>query len=232
MSEDEKSLDFTGIGKLAKAVPAASWNRIVKTVCDTFSQLISPITATTYGLGKLIEGKFELMVDAQKVLAADAVYSAKQKVEKSNKKPEGSPKASVLVRAIESASNETNENIREIWSNLIANEIVDNNVHPDFPRILERLSAMDAATLAEIGEKSKKDLVKRAVRAFVFHFNIAGLSLSAFVADKYNFSTLHLRKLDLIRSDAGQWFLTLIGEEFLKAVSDPTFEGEDAEQSD
>ena len=42
MSEDDKSLDLTGIGKFAKAVPAASWDRLVKTACDTFSQLIEP----------------------------------------------------------------------------------------------------------------------------------------------------------------------------------------------
>lgn len=229
MSEDDKSLDLTGIGKFAKAVPAASWNRLVKTACDTFSQLIEPITATTYGLGKLIQAKFEGMVDAQKVLAADAVYRAKQKVEKSTKKPIGNPKAIVLVKSIESASNESDENVREIWANLIANEIVNNNVHPEFPRILERLSAMDAATLAEIGEKTKKDSVKRAVRAFVFHLSIAGVSFSAFVADEYDFSTEHLKNLGLIKRDSGQWFLTLIGEEFLKAVSDPTFEKVDAE---
>jgi hypothetical protein len=72
MSNDEKSLDLTGVGKLAKAIPPSSWNKIVKTACDTFTSIIAPITATTTGLGRLIQAKFDGMVDAQKVLAADA----------------------------------------------------------------------------------------------------------------------------------------------------------------
>jgi hypothetical protein len=78
MNEEDKSLDFTGIGKVAKAIPAKSWNILVTTACDTFSQLIAPITATTYGLGRLIQAKFNGMTDVQKVLAADAVNRAKR----------------------------------------------------------------------------------------------------------------------------------------------------------
>ena len=172
MSDDDKSLDVTGIGKLAKAIPASSWNRLVKTACDTFSELISPITATTYGLGQLIQAKFDGMVDAQKVLAADAVARARKKVEKSGKQPKGSPKAVILVKAVENASNESDGNLRDIWANLIANELLSNDVHPEFPRILERLSTSDAAVLAEIGEATGKNSVKKAGKAALYHFEI------------------------------------------------------------
>lgn len=77
MSDDEKSLDLVGIGKLAKTTPPESWNRIVKTACGTFSLLATPITASTEGTDRLIRAKFDHMVDIQKVLAADTLRRAK-----------------------------------------------------------------------------------------------------------------------------------------------------------
>jgi len=127
------------MGKLAKAIPAPAWNKLVKTACDTFTQLLSPITSATTGLGRLIQAKFDGMVDAQKVLAADAVKKATEKVANTGKKPKGNPKSLVLIRAIENASNETDPNLRKIWSNLMANEIIDNQVHPEFPKLLARI---------------------------------------------------------------------------------------------
>ena len=232
MGEEDTSLDLTGVGKLAKAIPEKSWNRLVKTTCNTFSQLISPITATTAGLGKLIEAKFDRMADIQKVFAADAVRRAKEKIEKVGRSPERPPKAVVLIRAIENASNETDDNLREVWSNLIANEILDGQVHPEFPQILVRMSSNDAVTLAEIAESSSKDSVKRATRAAVFGLTIMGLSFSALVEEDTDFSREHLRDLHLIRQSSGQWRLTLTGEELLKAVADPTFDYIEAEPKD
>ncbi len=230
MGDDDKSLDITGMGKLAKAIPASSWNRLVKTACDTFSNLLSPITAATTGLGRLIHAKFDGMVDAQKILAADSVRRAKGKVENSGRKPKGNPKSVILIKAIESASNETDNNLRDIWANLIANEILDNQVHPEFPKTLERLSSNDAVTLADIAEESRKDSVKKATRAVIYGLNIMGVSFSALVEEDSDFSREHLRNLNIITKSSGQWRLTLFGEEFLKAVADPAFEFVQAEQ--
>ena len=229
-SDEDKSLDLTGMGKLAKAIPASSWNKLVKTACDTFTQLLAPITAATTGRGRLIQAKFDGMVDAQKVLAADAVKKATKKVANTGRKPKGNPKSLILIQAIDNASNETDVNLREIWSNLMANEILDNQVHPEFPRLLERLSSNDAVTLAEIAEESRKDSVKRATRAIVYGLKIMGVSFSALVEEASDFSREHLRNLNLIKKTSGQWRLTLFGEEFLKAVADPAFEYIQAEQ--
>ena len=224
MSDEDKSLDLTGIGKLAKAIPASSWNKLVKTACDTFTQFLSPITSATTGLGRLIQAKFDGMVDVQKVLAADAVKKATEKVTNTGKKPKGNPKSLIMIRAIENASNETDPNLREIWSNLMANEIIDNQVHPEFPKLLERLSSNDAVTLAEIADESKKDSVKKATRSIVYGLQIMGISFSALVEEATDFSREYLQNLSLIKKTSGQWRLTFFGEEFLKAVADPAFE--------
>ena len=230
----EAEIRAVALGKqkcpVLKILPASSWDRLVKTACDTFSQLVFPITASTSGLGRLIQAKFDGMVDAQKVLAADVVRSAKEKLERTGRSSKGRPKAIVLVKAIETASNETDDNVREIWANLIANEILDNQVHPEFPRILERMSSNDAITLAEIAESSRKDSVKKATRVFAYGLEIMGIRFSALVEEATNFSREHLRNLNLIEKNSGQWRLTLTGEEFLKAVADPTFEYAKAEQ--
>lgn len=231
MSSDDSSLDLTGMGKLAKSIPASSWNRLVKTACDTFTDLLSPITATTTGLGHLIQAKFDEMVDAQKVLAADSVRRAKGKVENTGRKPKGNPKSVIIVKVIENASNEADNNLRDIWANLLANEILDNQVHPEFPRILERLSSNDAATLAEIANKgSRKDSVKRATRSVLYGLEIMGVSFSALLEEDTDFNKEHLKNLNLITKSSGQWRLTLFGEEFLKAVADPAFEYLQTEQ--
>lgn len=232
MSDEDTSLDLTGVGKLAKAIPEKSWNRLVKTACDTFSQLVSPITATTFGLGKLIQARFDRMVDVQKVLAADAVRRAKEKIEKTGRLVKSQPKAVVLIRAIENASTETDDNLREIWSNLIANEILDNQVHPEFPRILERMSSNDAVTLAEIAESCRKISVKRATRAAISSLGIMGITFASLLDEHTDFCREHLRELHLIRKSSGQWLLTLTGEELLKSVADPTYEYIEVEQED
>ncbi len=224
MSNEDKSLDLTGMGKLAKAIPASSWNKLVKTACDTFKELFAPLTATTIGLGRLIQAKFDGMVDAQKVLAADTVRRAREKVEKAGRQPKGNPKAIILIKAIDNSSNETDVNLREIWANLIANEILDNGVHPDFPRILERMSSYEAVTLTEIADDGRKDSVIKATRAIIYSLKIMGLSFSNLVEDEIDFNREHLSNLNLIRKRSGQWRLTLFGEEFLKAVADPSFE--------
>jgi hypothetical protein len=223
MTEEDKSLDLAGIGKLGKAIPDAAWLKLVNTACDTFSTIIAPITSTTMGLGKLIEAKFDGMIDAQKVLAADAVQRANQKIKKSNKIPKGKIKSTVIISAIEKSSIETDDNIRDLWANLIANEILEGDVHPEFPRLVERLSSNDAIVLLEIAEKSQKEKIKLAVLAVTLSLNILGASLSALLEDESDFNREHLRNLHLIQKSEGIWKLTLFGEEFLKSVSDPSF---------
>jgi hypothetical protein len=100
---------------------------------------------------------------------------------------------------------------------------LDGDVHPEFPRLVERLSSNDAIVLLEIAEKSQKEKIKLAVRAVTVSLNILGVSLSALLEDESDFNREHLRNLHLIQKLEGTWKLTLFGEEFLKSVSDPSF---------
>jgi hypothetical protein len=218
MDDLDPGIDLAGLGKVAKAIPAKSWNKLVDTACKTFTDVLAPVTASSVGVGKLIEVKFVCMSEIQKIYAAEAMEKARKKISSTGHNEKGNPKATVLLKAVENASIESDDNLREIWANLIANEIINNSVHPDFPNILERLSSRDAITLAEIAEKNSRDKIKRAAKAFVYEIIIrTGISTE----EETEFSHVQLKRLDLVTQESGQWKLTITGREFLMAVTDP-----------
>lgn len=224
MSDSDQSLDLVGLGKLASAIPDPAWQKLVDTACDTFSAIVLPITATTEGLGRLIEARFNRLTDVEKVFAADTVQKAQKKAANSSNKIQGKVKSTVMISAIEKAAVETDETIRDIWANLIANELLGKDVHPEFPLILERLSSNDALVLVEIAEGSQKDKMKQIVKAVASNLNVIGLSFASLVQEETDFYREHLKNLSLIRNSEGTWRLTLIGEKFLESVSDPSVE--------
>lgn len=223
MADDSGGADLAGIGEVAKAIPKAGWKKAIDTACDTFSDLIAPITKTTAGLGGLIQAKFDSMIDVQKVFAADAVQRARLKTQGLDHSRNPRPSARVLVKAIEEASVESDENLRDIWANLIANEISGVQVHPEFPNILSRLSAADALVLAEIAEKNEKKTMKAYARALTSSISVFGVSVTAVVGEGSDAHHEYLERLALIEKRDGFWGLTHFGENFVTAVTDPTF---------
>ena len=219
MSEDKS--DLTGISEIAKAIPDKSWNRMVKTACTTFENLLSPITQTTGGLGRLIKAKFDNLVDGEKVLVTETFSKANEKVEKSGKEPGATQNLNVIIRVIEESSRQTDQKIRDLWSNLLANEIIDGTVHPEVVSILSRLSSSDAKVLAEIDNMNvgKKEIRHLALEAFASAF-----SVNIFIQKekpKETFSEKLLESLNLIKRIDNYWELTAIGIGFIESVSEP-----------
>lgn len=101
MSDSDQSLDLAGLGKLASAIPDPAWQKLVDTACNTFSAIVLPLTATTEGLGRLVEAKFDRLTDIEKVFAADAVQKAQAKVANSLNQVQGKVKSTVIIPAIE-----------------------------------------------------------------------------------------------------------------------------------
>lgn len=221
---EENSLDLIGVGKLAKAIPAKSWSQIVDTACLTFREVFAPITSTTSGLGRLIDAKFDRLVDAEKVLVAKAMANAAKKAGGKKRTHNRLPKASILIGSIERTAIETDGVLRELWSNLIAQELIDGSVHPEFLSILSRLSAADAHVLAKIAENEKDPNFKTKKIAARFKVSLVGIVISGadIFREETTFSTEHLSNLGLIGSENGIWSLTLTGKAFISAVSDPT----------
>ena len=220
---DEGGLDIVGAGKLAKAIPQKAWVQLVDTACTTFKAALAPLTATTSGIGRLIEAKFDRLVDAEKLLAAQMMSRATEKVIESKRTPKGTAKASIVIAAIEASASETDAVLRELWSNLVAQEITEGSVHPEFPKILSRLSASDAKLLAEIAEreKDKSATLKRALKRFSASISVFGASIELLDPENSaSFAHEHLAALHLIRSAQGSASLTLTGKAFIESVSD------------
>lgn len=215
---DETSLDIAGIGRLAKAIPAKAWTQIVDTACTTFRQVVAPITALTSGVGRLIDAKFDALAEAPKVLAAETFTRASEKVRISRKPLASGVNAKILIDVIDNSSTETDPLLRELWANLLAEEFVSGEVHPEFPKILVRLSAKDAQTLARIAQQSssKEVLAKLRINSLLASFSLFGVELQ--FKQGGSFVHEHLQNLDLIKRDGGAWALTLTGAEFLRTV--------------
>lgn len=230
MSEKEtshSSLDVTGIGKAMQSIPPSSWEKIVETACTTFEKIVSPLTETTHGVGRLIQAKFDRLIDAQKVLAVEVIETATHKAKLSTHtvKP---PKPQILLQVIENSANETDETLRDLWSNLLAQEMTTQEIHPEVGRILSRLSSQDAQLLAQIAEEPTNffaaftKAIFKGIRVKPLFPMIIG------DGDRMTFNQAHLRNLNLIDQYDRVWELTAFGEGFIKAVSDPSLTQNDA----
>ena len=220
---DDGGLDLVGAGKLAKAIPAKAWVQLVDTACTTFKAALAPLTATTSGIGRLVEAKFDRLIDAEKILAAETMKRATEKMSNSKHTPSGTAKANIVIAVVESSANETEPILRELWANLLAQELVSGTVHPEIPKVLARLSSSDAQLLAQIAERGsdKSVILKRALKQFTASISILGLAVDlASLDDANSFAHEHLGNLHLIRRDQGVWGLTRTGEAFIEAVTD------------
>ena len=235
-------LDIVGAGKLAEAIPAESWNQVVNTACDTFKSLLAPLTSVTSGTGRLISARFDRLVDGEKLLATQMLESASKKASDSTSKSDKAPRTSMIIKVIEASSTETDETLQELWSNLLANELVDNSIHPEFIQILSRLSSTDAYRLIELAERS--DPPKKVTLSFkIFGFEI---NLRDIVEEPTDFTNIHLSNLGLIERPTVEviengiikyrsevyWSLTIVGKAFISAVTNPAIESIEVDKKD
>ena len=94
-------------------------------------------------------------------------------------------------------------------------------MHPEFTKILNRLTSTDAQILAKVAEKGGKPVLMRAARYLLTNLSIAGVTLGYLIPDDSDFTHAHLENLKLIKLGTAGWSLTPIGEAFIRAVSDP-----------
>ena len=153
-NKDNNSLDITGFGKIAKAIPEQVYNRSAKTLLRTFEKLTAPITETTSGFGRYLRQKFDNMVEAEKAIATYTVEKAIIKAESKAKKtgrlvrPPLHPKS--FVKAVEESSKETDPLLHEMWANLLASQLIDDQSHPHFVEILPHFSPTEAHILVSL----------------------------------------------------------------------------------
>lgn len=231
---ENRSLDVAGIGKFAEAIPDEAWNQIVETACATFKEVVAPITATTGGLGRLITAKFDLLTDPEKLLASQTIQRANEKASNSKRKRKTSPNPTTICKVIEASSSETDATLNELWTNLLANEMVDNSCHPEFIRVLSRLSSTDAHRLIELAQRSSPPKMDK------WNLRVFGVEIRGQVdrQEPLTFTNTHLSNLGLIerpeisKKEGGKtvnkiadyYVLSVFGKAFMEAISNPSHE--------
>lgn len=203
------------IESVAKALPKEAWNQLTKSACSTFEKIIYPLTATTAGIGKLIQTRFEKLNVQQQIIAAKCIQETKEKIENIKPKEHVAIKPLVVYEALESTDQQTDETIRSLWSNLLAKEFTEGSVHPEIAKLLSQITSQDAILLLEIAEKDTGPIPVMVLKALASKITL-GLT-----NEKRSFNHVHLKKLGLIQELEFVWCLTTTGREFMRCVSDP-----------
>lgn len=145
MSNDEKSTQNNLVVEVANAIPAEAWLKLVECAAELVRQLFSPITATTVGVGKLIESRFESWSQPEIALAGQTVQRANEIVNHKQINFNTKPNPKIVLDILEESRVETDPDLRELWASLLATELSENmSVHPEIPVTLKRMSASDA----------------------------------------------------------------------------------------
>ncbi|MFH0781544.1 MAG: Abi-alpha family protein [Pseudomonadota bacterium] len=199
---------------VAKALPKEAWNKLAETTCNTFEKLIYPLTATTEGIGKLIQTKFESLNVQQQIIAAKCLEETSAKIKYKQPEEHVAIKPLVIYEALENTDQQTDNTIRSLWSNLLAREFTEGSIHPEIAKILSKITSQDALLLLKIAEKDAGPISVMVLKAFASKITLGLLN------EKRSFNHVHLENLDLIQEIELVWRLTTTGREFMRCVSD------------
>jgi len=200
---------------IASTVPKEAWNQVAITACITFEKLIYPLTATTEGIGRLIQIHFDRLNDVQKIIAAKCLQETNDKMKSNELIDNIIIKPAVIYEALESTDQQTDETMRSLWSNLLAKEFSEGSVHPEIAKLLGKITSKDALLLLEISEIESISIPIRVLKALSSHWTLGLLNKSR------TFNHVHLENIGLIHEVEKTWYLTTAGREFMRCVSDP-----------
>ncbi|MDK1286840.1 hypothetical protein [Pseudoalteromonas umbrosa] len=199
------------MNQLAEALPKEAITKITDLACTTFQKVTYPLTATTAGIGLLIETKFEALNEMQKVLAAKAIEKAKEKVEQASTATSESIKPQIYYIALECADTFVDEVQEEIWTNVLARETVLGEIHPEIARLLSKLTTADLMLLNDIAMNQEKNSFSRILATFK-------KDKSALTPVRKSFNHFFLSELGLITHQENQWMTTYAGVELLCSI--------------
>ncbi|AQU82655.1 MULTISPECIES: hypothetical protein [unclassified Halomonas] len=198
--------------EIVKALPKESINDITKVACNTFRDIVYPITAATKGLGLLIETKFDLLNDAQKILAAEAIRKTAEKASNNGRLSQSkSMKPVIFYEALDNIDAHVDQLQSEVWTNLMASEVQTGNIHPEIVRTLSKLASGDILLLNDIAFNQDKDGFSR----FIAHFKKDNATLTPV---RNSFNHFYLEELGVIVKHEGKWNTTFKGVELLRSV--------------
>lgn len=193
----------------AKGVPKEVWTAAT----DVIKELLSPLTATTVGISKLIEQKFSTLNEVQKIIAEKTIKEAIIKAEKAKVQDHSNVvvKPQVIYIVLENADSQSDESIRDLWSNLTARELTEGSVHPEIARLFAKLTAPDLMILSNLYVE-QSSVVKFILKALASAYTLGILN------DAKSFNHIYLKELGLIEDVSGKWFCTTKGKELVRSI--------------
>ncbi|MCU7836062.1 MAG: hypothetical protein KZQ83_12540 [gamma proteobacterium symbiont of Taylorina sp.] len=197
--------------EIVKNIPREVWVAAVGVI----NKLIFPITATTVGVGKLLEQKFSTLNEVQKIIAEQTLKEATKKVKSYSQSEYINVvvKPQVLYIVLDNADSQSDETIRELWTNLTARELSDGSVHPEIARLFGKLTATDLMILSELYSEHPS-LAKIIFKALASAYTLG------ITRDPKSFHHVYLKKLGLIEEISGKWFCTTTGKELMRCISE------------
>tara|TARA_B100000700_G_scaffold161345_1_gene178663 strand:- start:27113 stop:27730 length:618 start_codon:yes stop_codon:yes gene_type:complete len=196
---------------LMKEIPKEVWG----TAVDIINKLLYPVTATTVGVGKLIEQKFTSLSEIQKVIAEKTLKEAIEKAKSTsqNKFDRVIVKPQVIWTVLDNTDGQVNDDLRGLWSNLAARELTEGSIHPEIIGTFAKLTAPDLITLSSVYEQNQSK------GQFLLKVLLSSYSLGINKGET-TFNHIHLQNLGLIESLSGHWAMTIKGRELMKSISE------------
>jgi hypothetical protein len=197
--------------EVIKSIPNEVW----KAAVEVIKKLIYPVTATTVGVGMLIEQKFNSLNDVQKVIAEQTLREATEKVQIHNRSEYKKVvvKPQVIYTVLECADSQSEESIRSLWANLTARELSEGSVHPEIARLFGKLTAADLMILSELYSEHPS-MTKLLFKALASTYTLG------ITRDPKSFHHVYLKDLGLIDEASGKWFCTTTGKELMRCISE------------
>lgn len=194
-----------------KNIPKEVWGATI----DIVNKLIFPITATTVGIGKLIEHKFNTLNEVQKIIAEQTLREATEKVRNSGVRDFGFVvvKPQIIYTVLENSDSQSDDFIRSLWANLTAREMSEGSIHPEIARTFSKLTAPDLVVLSELHSKSSS------VTKLIFQA-LASTYTLGIARDPKSFHHVYLSDLGLITDVSGKWFVTTKGKELMRCIAE------------
>jgi len=194
-----------------KDVPKEVWGSTLEII----NKLIYPITATTVGVGKLIEQKFSTLNDVQKLIAEQTLREAAEKILKAKNSDFKNVvvKPQVIYTVLENTDSQSDDFIRSLWVNVTARELSEGSVHPEIVRLFSKLTAPDLIVLGELHSQGSS-FTKLLFKALSSTYTL-GVS-----RDPKSFHHVYLADLGLIDEISGKWFITTKGKELMRCIGE------------
>jgi hypothetical protein len=194
-----------------KEIPKEVWGATVEVI----NKLIYPITATTVGVGKLIEQKFSTLNDVQKIIAEQTLREAADKISKAKNSDFKNVvvKPQVIYTVLENTDSQSDDFIRSLWANVTARELSEGSVHPEIVRLFSKLTAPDLIVLGELHAEGSS-ITKLLFKALSSTYTL-GIS-----RDPKSFHHVYLADLGLIDEISGKWFITTKGKELMRCIGE------------